>query len=488
MSERRPLPRQRAAALGPTILVAALAVSSCTLIPQYQRPAAPVATQFPGTPAGVTANAARPLAGDIPWRDFIGDARLRRLIELALDNNRDLRVAMLNVAQSQAQYRVTRASIFPALDATGSYTASRSQSISIPGFSSNPGLGSTPAFITRQWSAGAGLSAYELDFFGRLRSLNQQALEQYLASEEARRDAQISLIAEVATEYFALREAQEQLRVANDTLRAVQNSYDLNNITFRVGETNELDLRTAEGQVQSAKVNVATYERQQAQALDDLVLLVGAPLPADLPAPPPFDSLTLLAEVPAGLPSDLVARRPDILQAEHMLKAANANIGAARAAFFPTITLTSSLGTGSAQLYGLFGPGNGTWNFAPQLSLPIFRGGKNRANLDIAQITRRIDIANYEKAIQTAFRQVADALIADSTYAQQIDAQADAIRAQQRRLELATLRYRQGEDTYLNVLLAQQDLYSAQQGRLEAQFNRLSSQISLYQSLGGGWQ
>jgi multidrug efflux system outer membrane protein len=473
--------------LAPAILIAALA-SSCTLMPRYQRPAAPIAAQYPGAAAVASTIAARPLASDILWRDFIGDIRLRRLIELALDNNRDLRVAMLNVEQSQAQYRATRASMFPALDATGSYSASRSSSVSIPGFASVPGFGALPAIITHEWSAGVGLSSYELDFFGRLRSLNQQALEQYLASEQARRNARISLIAEVATQYFALREAQEQLRVANDTLRAVQASYELNDITFQAGETNELDLRTAEGQVQSAKVDVATYERQQAQALDDLVLLLGVPLPPNLPAPQRFDSPGLLAEVPAGAPSDLVARRPDILEAEDTLKAANANIGAARAAFFPAITLTSSLGTGSTQLYGLFGPGNGTWNFAPQLTLPIFTGGKNRANLDIAQLMRRIDIANYEKAIQTAFRQVADALTADRTYAQQIEAQADAIQAQQRRLELATLRYRQGEDTYLNVLLAQQDLYTAQQGRLEAQFNRLSSQIALYQSLGGGWQ
>jgi multidrug efflux system outer membrane protein len=426
-------------------------------------------------------------AAEISWRTFISDARLQRLIELALTNNRDLRVAVLNVQQSRAQYRVTRASSFPTIDGSGGYTASRSASIAIPGLSTIAGLSSTSSLITRQWSASVGTSSYELDLFGRVRSLNEQALEKFFATAQAQRDAQISLVAEVATQYFTLRAAEEQLKLAQQTLVAVQDSYHVNKITFDAGEANELDLRTAEGQVQTAKIDVLTYERQRAQALDALVLLLGQALPNDLPPAQPFDA-PVLAEVPAGLPSDLVQRRPDILEAEHTLKAANANIGAARAAFFPTISLTSSLGTTSTQLSGLLGAEDGTWNFAPQISVPLFTGGQNRANLDVAKISARIDVAAYEKAIQTAFREVADALVADSTYASEVDAQTDAIQAQQRRLQLATLRYRQGEDSYLNVLSAQQDLYSAQRGRLEAQFSRLSSQISLYQALGGGWK
>jgi multidrug efflux system outer membrane protein len=225
-----------------------------------------------------------------------------------------------------------------------------------------------------------------------------------------------------------------------------------------------------------------------AQAENYLVLLIGQPLPAELPAPQPFNSTNLLAETPAGLPSELVQRRPDILEAEHTLKAANANIGAARSAFFPTITLTASAGSASSQLAQLFGPGTGVWSFAPQVTLPIFTGGQNRAELDSAKVATRIEVADYQKAIQTAFREVADALVAISTYADQIHAESAAINAEQVRYDLSNLRYRQGEDTYLNVLLAQQDLYSAQQGMLQAQYNKIASQISLYQALGGGWK
>jgi multidrug efflux system outer membrane protein len=295
-------------------------------------------------------------------------------------------------------------------------------------------------------------------------------------------------VSEVATEYFTLRQAQEQLQLARQTLAAVQGSYDLNKATFDAGASNELDLRTAEGQVQTARINVVTYERQVAQADNYLTLLVGQPLPANLPAPRPFNAANLLAEIPAGLPSELAQRRADILEAEHTLQAANANIGAARASFFPTITLTASAGATSDQLRRLFSSGTGVWSFAPQVTLPIFTGGQNRATLDAGKVSKRIEIANYEKAIQTAFREVADALVGTTSNAAEIEARAAAINAQQKRFDLANVRYRQGEDPYLNVLSAQQDLYTAQQGYLTAQFNKLSSQISLYQALGGGWK
>jgi len=449
------------------VLALLCAPGGCTMVPRYERPAAPVAAQYPGASASSTGG---PAAG-IAWSDFIKEERLKHLITLALVNNRDLRVAMLNVEQSRAQYRITRSASYPGVDATGGLTKQHA-------------IGAT----TTQWSANVGISAYELDFFGRLRSLNQQALETYLASEEARRSTQISLVAEVATQYFAWREAEEQLQLAHQTLEAVEDSYRVNRASFDAGAANELDVRTAEGEVQTAKFDVLSYERQLAQAQNALVLLVGQPLPPDLPEPASFDGGTLLSNIPAGLPSDLIARRPDILQAEHTLKAANANIGAARAAFFPSITLTGSVGVASTQLGDLFGAGSGAWTFQPQISLPIFNAGKTRAQLTYAQLSERVEVAHYEKAIQTAFKETADALAANSSYLGQIDVETTAIAAQRRRLELATLRYRQGEDSYLNVLSAQQDLYSAQQGLLQARFNRLSSQISLYTALGGGWQ
>jgi multidrug efflux system outer membrane protein len=444
-----------------------MAFAGCTMMPAYERPTAPVAGRYPAA----AATNAMPAAADIAWREVFSDERLIKLIELSLTNNLDLRTAMLNVEQSRAQYRITRSTSFPTVDGTASYTRAQAGGIT-----------------SDQWNASLGTTAYEVDFFGRVRSLNRQALEKYLATAEAQRSAQILLVAEVASQYFVWRQAEEQLSLARQTLVTVQASYDLNKATFDAGASNELDLRTAEGQVQTANINVLTYERQLAQAQNYLTLLVGRPIPADLPAPRPFNDTNLVAEVPPGLPSELVARRPDILEAEHTLKAANANIGAARAAFFPTITLTGSIGTSSSQLSQLFGSGTGVWSFSPQITVPLFTGGQNVADLDSAKIGARIEVASYQKAIQTAFREVADALVASSSYGSQVEAQVALINAQQRRFDLATLRYRQGEDSYLNVLSAQQDLYSAQQGRIDSQYNKLASQISLYQALGGGWK
>ena len=453
------------------------------MIPKYERPAAPVAAQYPRA----TESRKESAASDIAWQNVFAEERLKKLIELALANNRDFRVAILNVEQSRAQYRITRSASFPTVDGSGSYTRQYASGATT-GVTSGQGTASTGTGLSQQWSASLGTTAYEVDLFGRVRSLNRQALEKYLATDEARRSAQISVVAEVANQYFTLRQAEEQLHLAQQTLQAVRESYDLNKATFDAGASNELDLRTAEGQVQTAKINVLTYERQLAQAENYLVLLVGQPLPADLPAPRPFNATNILEEIPAGLPSDLLGRRPDILEAEHTLKAANANIGAARAAFFPTISLTASIGTTSSQLSQLFRSGTGVWSFSPQVTVPIFTGGQNTADLDAAKVSARIEVANYEKAIQTAFREVADALVANRSYASQIEEQGTLIDAQQRRFDLANTRYRQGEDTYLNVLSAQQDLYSAQQGFLEAQFNKLASQISLYTALGGGWK
>jgi len=444
-----------------------LALTGCTMIPKYERPAAPVAPQFPGT----TATNAAPAAAEIMWANFFAEDRLKTLIDLALTNNLDFRVAALNVEQSRAQYRITRAASFPGLNAGGSFIRAYA-------------AGRT----ANEWSASIGTTAYEVDFFGHVRSLNRQALEKFLATSEAERSAKISLVSEVASQYFTLRQAQTQLELARQTLATVQESYALNKATFDAGASSELDLRTAEAQVQTAKINVLTYERRIAQAENYLTLLVGQPLPADLPAPRPFDETNLVAEVPAGLPSELVQRRPDILEAEHTLLAANANIGAARAAFFPSVKFTASVGTTSSQFDQLFASGTGLWSFSPQVTLPIFTGGQNRADLDSAKISTRIEVANYQKAIETAFREVADALVATRSYTEQLAAQAKLIEAQQKRFDLATARYRQGDTAYLDVLSAQQDLYSAQQSQLETRLGQLTSQISLYQALGGGWK
>ena len=444
----------------------ALVLTGCTMIPKYERPASPVGAQYPGVTHTNASDAA-----DLGWETVFTDERLKQFIRLSLTNNADYQVAVLNVEQSRAQYRITRSASFPTVSAGGSYTR-----------------GGDFTTASDAWSASLGATAYEVDLFGRVRSQNRQALETFFATAEAQRSAKISLVAEVATEYFTLRQAEEQIVLAQETLKSVEDSYALNKANFDAGATSELDLRTAEGQVQTAKINLLTYERARAQAVNYLVLLIGQGVPTNLPAAGPFDANNLVAEVSPGLPSELLQRRPDILEAEHTLEAANANIGAARAAFFPTINLTASVGSQSSQLSELFAKGTGVWSFAPQVTLPIFTGGQNKATLDAAKIGKRIDVVNYQKAIETAFREVADALVASSSYASQIEAELKLINAQQRRYELANLRYRQGDDTYLNVLSAQQDLYNAQQDLLQAQFRKLSSQISLYEALGGGWK
>ena len=449
-----------------SILCSLLVLTGCTMIPKYEQPASPVGAQYPGVTQTNAGNAA-----DLGWESVFTDERLKQLIRLALTNNADYQVAVMNVEQSRAQYRIARSGSFPSVSAGGSYKRS--------------GDFTTTA---ESWSASLGTTAYEVDLFGRVRSQNRQALETFFATAEAQRSVKISLVAEVATEYFVLRQTEEQIKLAKDTLKSVEDSYALNKATFDAGASSELDLRTAEGQVQTAKINLLTYERSRAQAVNYLVLLIGQPLPSHLPAASPFNATNLVAEVSPGLPSELLERRPDILEAEHTLKAANANIGAARAAFFPTISLTANVGSQSSQMAELFAAGTGFWSFAPQITLPIFTGGQNKAILDSAKVGQRIDVVNYQKAIETAFREVADALVASSSYTSQIESEYKLIGAQQRRYELANLRYRQGDDTYLNVLSAQQDLYNAQQDLLRAQFNRLSSQISLYQALGGGWK
>ncbi|MDB6133892.1 MAG: efflux system, outer rane lipoprotein NodT family [Verrucomicrobiales bacterium] len=445
-----------------------LTLPGCTMIPSLPVTDPSVADQYPGGSGGA-ADGARS-ASEISWREFVRDPRLRRILDIALTSNRDLRVAMLNVEESRAQYRVQRASDFPTMDAGGSFSRQRNGRV-----------------ISNQFSANASVS-YELDLFGRVRSLNAQALENYLSTAEAARGVRLSLTAEVITQYFNWCQIQEQLALANRTLALVSESRAVTKSMVDAGGSNELDLRSADAQVQSARISIISYERQAAQAENALTLLAGQPLPADLPARRALDSGALLSNPHPGLPSDLVLRRPDILEAEHTLRAANAAIGAARAAFFPSLSLTGSAGSSSVELNDLFGTNTGSWNFSPRLTVPIFSGGANKASLDAAKVRTRTEVARYEKAIQTAFREVADALTANASYRRQLGAQILLIEAQQKRYDLAEARYRQGLDTYLNVLSAQQDLYSSQQSLLQTRADLLINLTALYKALGGGWK
>jgi len=446
-----------------------LALAACSMQPVYERPAAPVAGEFPTGPAYKDSPAGGSPAVDIGWRDFLADPRLQRLVEIALKNNRDLRVAMLNVAEVQAQYRIQRAALLPQVDGVADASRTRNKGVT-----------------SNDYSVGVA-ATWEIDFFGRLRSLSDAALEQYFATAYARQAAEILLVSQVADQYLAMLALNEQLAVTRRTLETAQASYKIVKLQFDTGTAAELTLRQSETVVEQANANDAALVRARAQAENGLVLLIGQPLPADLPPALPMGEEKILADIPAGLPSDLLARRPDILQAEALLRSENANIGAARAAFFPRVSLTGSVGTASATLGGLFGAGSQAWSFLPSITVPIFSGGALQASLDVAKIQKDIGIAQYEKAIQTAFREVADGLAARGTYDEQLSSLERYTAAQRRRLELADFRYRNGADTYLNVLTAQTDFYSAQLALVSTRLQRLTSLVDLYRSLGGGW-
>lgn len=461
----------------------ALFAAGCSFEPKYERPAAPVAATFPASGVYATQPKTSPetsahgqAAADIGWREFFADARLQRIIDIALANNRDLRVSVLNVEASRAQYRITRAQLFPTLDATAGKTVSRSPKA----------LSFFNRTITEEYSAALNTS-WEIDFWGRIRSLTDQALELYLATAEARKAFEISLVSQVATQYLQMLAFDDLLQVTENTLKTAQASYDITKLQFDNGTGTELALRQAQSVVEQAQANLQAQARSRAQAENALVLLVGAPLPDDLPPGRPLDDQGLLTDIPAGLPSDLLTRRPDIMQAEASLRAANANIGAARAAFFPKISLTGSFGTASLTLGGLFKPGSAAWSFTPQMTLPIFEGGANLANLDLAHVQKNIQIAQYQKVIQAAFREVADDLAARSTYDEQIAALERNTFAEQRTLDLSQLRYTSGVDSYLQVLTAQTNLYLAQTSLIGARVARLASLVDLYLALGGGW-
>ncbi|AIS14523.1 outer membrane protein, multidrug efflux system [Pseudomonas chlororaphis] len=460
-----------------SLAITAAVLSGCSLIPDYQQPQAPVAAQYPQGPAYSPAEAANQAAAEQGWRQFFHDPALQQLIQTALVNNRDLRVAALNIDAYAAQYQIQRADLFPAISANGSGSRQRT-----PARMSQTG----EAAISSQYSATLGVSAYELDLFGRVRSLSEQALQTYFSSEEARRSTQISLVASVANAYLTWQADKELLKLTQDTLAAYEESYRLTSRSNEVGVASALDLSQARTSVENARVQLARYTRQVAQDENSLTLLLGTSIPANLPSPQPL-SADLLSELPAGLPSELLQRRPDILAAEHNLKAANASIGAARAAFFPSISLTANAGTLSPDMGGLFKGGSGTWSFAPQINIPIFNAGSLRASLDYSKIQKDINVAQYEKSIQTAFQEVSDGLAARQTYNQQLQAQRDFVNANQDYYRLAERRYRIGVDSNLTFLDAQRSLFSAQQALITDRLAQLTSEVNLYKALGGGW-
>jgi multidrug efflux system outer membrane protein len=463
-----------------SLAVLMFALAGCaTMAPKYEQPVAPVRAAWPSGPA-YSAESVKPEqkpVADIPWQQFYHDDKLQKLIALALENNRDVRVAALNIERFQALYQVRRADLLPKVDANGVATYQR-----IAETFSSSGLPQT----LHQYNVGLGISSYELDLFGRVQSLKGQALEQYLASGQAQRSIQISLVSQVASGWLALAADRERLQLARETLANQQESYRLIKSRHEAGISSALDLNQAQTSVDAARVDIARYTTLVAQDENALDLTVGSPVPADLLQRTLSESLTSLREITPGLPSDVLLARPDILQAESELKGANANIGAARAAFFPRITLISSVGFGSDELSSLFKPGAFVWKFAPQVSLPIFDGGANTANLKVAEVDRDIAVARYEKAIQTAFREVADALAQRGTIDEQLAAQRSLNHATSESFRLSRARYEKGIDSYLTVLDSQRSLYGAQQNLITVHLSRLTNLVTLYKVLGGG--
>jgi outer membrane protein, multidrug efflux system len=455
-----------------------ICLSACTLEPHYDRPPSPVPPVTRGPQGGAP-------AADIGWHEFFPDPQLQQLISLALANNRDLRVATLNVETAQAQYRIQRAKIFPTVDGTALEEVEQLPS-GVTGTSSSGVPTGTGGNTLRFYEVGIGFTSYEFDLFGRIRSLNHAALQEYFGSAATRRSAELTLVAEVAAAYLSILADETLLKITRDTLKSQNESFALTQRLFGAGTTTELALRQAESTVDSARANLAQYNQQLAQDRDALQLLLGAQIPDGIDFSAGLDRETVVSELQEGIPSDVLVRRPDVLAAEHQLEAANAQIGAARAAFLPAITLTGSLGTASTQLSGLFKANSRAWTFSPQLTLPIFAGGANVANLQASKTARATALAQYEKSIQTAFREVADALAARSALDEQLDALQALVSTSTVAYRLANMRFRGGVDSYLSALDAERALYSAQQQLQGVRLLRLQNLVTLYKALGGG--
>lgn len=463
-----------------TALAASALLAGCSLMPTYERPSAPVSAQWPDSAAVAPGNASAAFgdasgAQGVPalaWQDYFSDPTLRQLIDTALANNRDLRVAMLNVAQARAQLGIRQADQFPTLNAAAAGSRSPDSSGS----------------VNSAYSAGLTVTAYELDFFGRVASLKEQALAQYLATTEASHSAQVSLIATVAQGWMSLLADEALLAVSRQTLDSRAESLKLVKLKVKHGAASDFELRNEQTLTERTRVTLAQQLRQRALDENALVLLLGQPLDAASWAQLKRHGLNQLefAELAAGLPSDLLLRRPDIRQAEQLLIASNANIGAARAAFFPRISLTAGAGTASSALSGLFKSGSWGWTLAPQLVLPIFDGGRNQANLDAARTGREIAIAQYEKSIQSAFREVADALASRATLAQQLQASQSLLEVEAARSHLTQLRLEHGVANQLEWLDAERSLFAAQLALVQIRLAYQQNHIALFKALGGG--
>ncbi len=453
------------------LLLSAALFTSCSLDPALDQPGIEV------VPVSFSGNGGGSASATLDWRSFFTDPRLKKLVGIALENNRDLRVAALNVEQARAQYGISRSALLPSVDLSA--TGSRRRT---PGSTVSGGT----AVETRNYDVSIGVTAYELDLFGRVRSLNQSALESYFASDAARLGSQISLVSEVAAQYFTERALLEQIGLSEQTLSSVSQTYELTRKRLDAGDVSELDSRSVEIQVKTAEANLAAYRQQLAVTRNALTVLIGTGIPDNLPNGRSLEQ-GLVADLRSGVPSDLLVRRPDILEAEHQLRAANANIGAARAAFFPRITLIGGAGTASKSLGDLFQSGTTAWAFSPQISVPIFDGGLNKSNLEVAEVRKQIGVGQYEKSIQTAFREVSDGLVSRSGLNGQVAAYEGLVAAQQKRFDLADARYQQGVDSYFEVLDAHQDLYAARQILIQLRLARLTNAVGLYKALGGGW-
>lgn len=455
------------------ILIVAL-LGGCSLAPTYTRPEAPVPASWPAS-SGPQADRTKQAAADVPWKEFIVDEKLQKVIGLALSNNRDLRVAALNVQRTQALYRIQRAELLPSVNAGAVFSKER-----VPGILSGSGQPKT----TELYNVNVGISQWEIDLFGRIRNLSDAALEQFFAVEQARASAQIALVAEVANVYLALAADRENLKLAQSTLETQQETYEMIRRRAEVGASSDLDLRQAQTRADAARVDIARYTSQVALDENALRLLVGSPVPPEL-LPDALDDVAAPRDFTPGLPSEVLQRRPDILQAEAQLRAAHANIGAARAAFFPRIALTTSIGTTSDQLSGLFTSGSETWSFIPQIVMPIF-DARTWAAYDVTKVDREIALAQYEKAIQAGFRDVADTLAQRETLGDQLQAQQSLVDASAESYRLSDARFTRGIDSYLRVLDAQRSLYGAQQGLIAVRLARLTNLVTLYKVLGGG--
>ncbi|SFR75912.1 efflux transporter outer membrane subunit [Sphingomonas jatrophae] len=492
----------------PLLAGSAVLLAGCDLAPKYVRPAGAVPSTLPqgGAYPAPRADGATDIAL-VGWRDFFTDPRLVGVIETGLANNRDLRVAAANVLQARAQYRVQRADLFPTATVNGSATytnnlfgAAGATGGAGAGTGAGTGVGTGggtgaggggvggSSSDIQFYSVNAGFSAFELDLFGRIRNLTRAAQEQYLASEEAARSARISLIAEIATAWTTMAADQDQLRIARDTLKTFQETLNLTRAQFRIGVASELESRQAETNYEAARNDVAALTARIAQDQNALNLLVGTTVPAEqLPAALGNAEVTRDA-LPADLSSTVLLKRPDVLQAEHRLIAENANIGAARAAFFPQISLTGTIGTIGTALSGLFRSGSYTYTASPAIGLPIFDGGRNRAGLDYARASQQAAVATYEQTIQTAFREVADALAQRGTIVEQLGAQTRRAEAARVAARLSDARYRAGVDSFLTALDAQRTAYSAELQLATTRLTRANNLIELYRSLGGGLQ